>query len=230
MTTPMLATWRRCSLVLRIAVGVAVVAALAACGTTNPAADDAQVQRGLEAIEGIDQDGFTLGDPHAPWTLSVISSPTSFELDALITQLPALTQRFVRPGRLKIQMRTPTRGPYGANGEEREVAGALLAAGLQDRYWDALVRFVPRYRGGVQAADLASLLRLAAVSDVSLAMTERSSPRIRAALDRADEVAAAAEGGGRLVYVLARGDGEQQRLTFENQRRTLADEVGGSLR
>lgn len=226
----MLETRRRGSVVLRIAVGVAVVATTAACGTSNPAADGAQVQRGLEAIAGIDQHGFTLGDPDAPWTLSVISSPTSFELDALITQLPALTERFVRPGRLNVQMRTPTKGPYGADGEERAVAGALLAAGLQDRYWDALVRFVPPYRGGVGTADLASLLRRAAVPDVSLAMTERSTHRIRAALDQADEVAAAAEGDGRLVYVLAKDAGEAQRLTFEEQRRTLADEVGGSLR
>lgn len=207
-----------------------MVAGLAACGTADPATDGAQVQRGLAAIEGIDQDGFTLGDPQAPSTLSIISSPTSFELDALITQLPALTQRFVRPGLLKLQMRTPTKGQYGSNGEEREVAGALLAAGLQGRYWDALVRFVPRYRGRVRTGDLASLLRLAAVPDVGQAMIARSTPRVRAALDRADEVAAAAEGGGHLVYLLAKGAREPRRLKFESQLRTLADEVGGALR
>lgn len=226
----MLALRRRRPRVRRIVAGGALVALLGACGAANPAADDAQVQRGIDAIDGIEQDGFTLGDPQAPWTLSIISSPTSFELDALITELPELTRRFVRPGRLKLQMRTPTKGPYGVDGEERDVAGALLAAGLQDHYWDALVRFVPRYRAGVRPADLAALLRRSAVPDVALAMMQRSSPRIRTALDRADEVAAAAEGAGRLVYLLAHGADEPRRLSFENELRTLADEVGGSLR
>ena len=72
--------------------------------------------------------------------------PTSYELDQLITLLPSVTDGFVRNGRLKLQMRTPTRGPYGANGEERAASGALLAAGLQGRYWDALIRFVANYR------------------------------------------------------------------------------------
>lgn len=217
-------------MVLGAVIAAAGLAVLSACGDPNPAGDDEQVRHGLQAIKGITQDGFTLGDPDAPATLSIISAPTSFALDAVITQLPALTQRFVRPGRLKLQMRTPTRGPYGATGEERAVAGALLAAGLQDRYWDALVRFVARYGGDVKTADLVSLLRRSGVSDVDRAMTERSSPRIRAALDRADAAAADAGGRGELVYVLTRPDSDPLRLSFENDRRVLADEVANKLR
>jgi hypothetical protein len=211
---------------------VATVAmlALGACGTVNPASDDAQVQSGLKAIAGIAQDGFTLGDPRAPWTLSVISSPTNFELDALVTQLPELTRRFVRSGRLRLQMRTPTKGPYGLDGSEREVAGVLLAASLQGRFWDALVRFVPRYTGAVSTAALADLLRRSGVPDVDRAMADRTQARVRAALNRADEVAAAAKGGGRVLYLLGRSGGELHRLDNETALRNIADEVGQTLR
>ncbi len=184
----------------------AVVIASAGCGAGDPVSNERQVRRGLEAIQGIPQDGFTLGRGDAPWTLIIMSAPTSYELDNLITQLPAVVERFVRGGRLRLQMRTPTGGPYGGTGEERAVAGALLAAGLQGRYWDALVRFVPTYVGGVGTDDLADLLRQSGVADVDRAMTERSSTRVRAALDRADAAAAEANGMGHPVYVLvARG-------------------------
>lgn len=226
-------------LVLRGALAVVVLGLLAGCGAGNPATDVKQVGRGLQAIEGISQDGFTLGDPKAPWTLSVIASPISYELDGLITQLPKLVERFVRPGMLNIQMRTPTRGPYGAGGEERAVAGALLAAGLQDRYWDALVRFVPGYDGGVDDDDLADLLRRSGVPDVKRAMRERSSERIRSALDRADAAAAsaadvsdqseAAVAQGQAVYLLKSGSDDPQYLRFVQKRRSLTDEAARVL-
>ncbi|MEJ7797194.1 MAG: hypothetical protein WKF42_01750 [Solirubrobacteraceae bacterium] len=233
----MFAALGRRHVVLRTALAVAGVGVFAACGSGNPAADDAQVGRGLEAIKGIPQDGSTLGDPKAPWTLSVISTPTSFELDGLITQLPALTERFVRSGRLNIQMRTPTRGPYGGNGEERAVAAALLAAGLQDRYWDALVRFVPRYVGGVDGRDLALLLRRAGVPDVERALRDRSSTRIRSALDRADGAAAAADGDqakdaarqGLVFYMLTLGADEPRFVRFVQKGRSLTDAVALEL-
>ena len=211
------------------AVAVAAAAGLAGCRTVDSATDDAQVRAGVRAIDGIAQDGFTLGDPQAPWTLSVISSPTSFELDHLIGELPRLT-RFVREGRLNVQMRTPTKGPYGVDGEERVVAGVLLAAGLQDRYWDALVRFVPRYRGNVSVEGLAALLRRAGVPDVDLAMTKRSNAQVRGALNRADVVAAAAAGEGQVVYVLTSRAGAIRPLTVPDKERTLADAVTIELR
>lgn len=226
--------------VLRAALAAVSVAGLTGCGVGNPAADANRVSRGLDAIAGVPQDGFTLGDPKAPWTLSVIATPTSYELDGLITQLPALCERFVRPGRLNIQMRTPTRGPYGANGEARAVAGALLAAGLQERYWDALVRFVPTYVGGIDGGDLVRLLRRSDVPDVKRAMSARSSERIRSALDRADAAAAAAgdvsdQSGdavaqGQVVYLLESDEThEAQYLRFVQKRRSLTDEIARVL-
>jgi hypothetical protein len=188
-----------------------IAAVLAGCHHEDPASDGAQVRRGLAAIEGIPQDGFTLGRSDAPWTLTIISPATSYELDQMITQLPAVSEQFVRPGRLKLQLRTPAAGSSGGDGEQRAAASALLAAGLRGRYWDALVRLVPAYRGALSDAAVAALLRRSGVRDVASAMAQRSTYRIQHAVDRADAAADAAKlllgrgypaGPNRVVYLL----------------------------
>lgn len=183
----------------------------------------------LAAIEGIPQGGFTLGRSDAPWTLSIISAATGYELDPMISQLPALTERFVRPGRMNLQMRTPSSGSYSGDGEERAAAGALLAAGLQGRYWDALVRLVATYREGLQANDLATLLRRSGVNDVDRAMVQRLSPRVRAALVRADAAAAAVGGQGRVVYLLTPDDGATRDITSSVDMGRLAEAIAGEM-
>lgn len=223
----------RASRLIRIllfaALFVAVSALLAACDGDDPGADEAQIRRGLKAIEGIPQSGFTLGRPHAPWTLSVISAATSYELDQMITQLPAVTEEFVRPGRVKLQMRTPSADSYRGNGDARVAAAALFAAGLQGRYWDALVRFVPAYRSELETHDLALLLQRAGVADVGRAMAERSSHRVRAALARADVVAADADSPGRIVYLLTTTRGFIANVTDYANTGRLAAEIATVL-
>lgn len=214
-----------------VAAALAATLALASagCSAGDPASDAQQTRRGLDAIAGVPQDGFTLGRGDAKWTLSVISSPTSYELDQLITLLPALSDGYVRNGRLKLQMRTPTRGPYGANGEERAAAGALLAAGLQRHYWQALVRFVANYDGKVTPAGLTQLLRQSGVPDLARAMTDRSSGLIRGALDRADAAAAAADGKGHLVFVLRSDAGAEINMTRQADKGRLTEMIGREL-
>lgn len=206
-----------------------MAALLAGCHGKDPGGDSTQVRRGAAAIEGIPQDGFTLGRAEASWELSVISPATSLELDQLITQLPAVTEQFVRSGRINVQMRTPSTGAYGGNGEARVADGVLLAAGLQGRYWDALVRLVPVYRGGLEADDLAALLKRSGVDNVRLAMTERSGPRVGAELVRADAAAAAAGGNGRLLYILTPPDGAPRNLTPDVDQGRLAGAIAREL-
>jgi hypothetical protein len=203
--------------------------AVAGCTAVDPVSDAQQTRRGLAAIKGVPQDGFTLGRRDAPWTLNIISSPTSYELDDLITVMPMLTDQFVRGGRLKLEMRTPTKGPYGANGEERAVAGVLLAAGLQDRYWNALVRFVPSYTGGVTTSDLTALLRSAGVPDIARAMSDRATHRIRAALDRADLIGTSVRGDGHLVYILTDTKGNGVDLSRQAQKGRLPNTIAQEI-
>ena len=214
---------RRRALLVTLA---AAAVSLAGCSAGDPVSDARQTARGLDAIAGLPQDGFTLGASNAPWTLSVISTPTSYELDQLITLLPTVADRYVRDGRMKLQMRTPTRGPYGANGEERAAAGALLAAGLQGRYWDALIRFVANYAGGVTTTELANLMAQSGVPDVDRAMIDRASDRIRGALDRADTAAAEVDGKGQVKYVLTTPNGSAIDLTRQADKGRLAEYIG----
>ena len=139
---------------------------------------------------------------------------------------PELTDRFVRSGRLRLQMRTPTKGSYGANGQERVAAGALLAAGLQDRYWNVLVRFVANYPGSVKTSRLTALMRDAGVPDVDRAMRDRSNAQVRGALDRADVVGDEADGKGQLVYVLTSPSGTTVDLSRQADKGRLPDQIG----
>lgn len=215
-------------LLLRGALLVALATLLTACHDKNPMADT-KVSRALAAIEGIPQDGFTLGRSDAPWTLSIISAATGYELDPMISQLPALTERFVRSGRMKLQLRTPTSGSYSGDGEERAAAGALLAAGLQGRYWDCLVTFVASYGDGLELDDLETLLTRSGVADVDRAMVERLSPRVRRALVRADAAAAATDGQGRVVYLLRPTNGPPRIIALGADTGRLAEAVARVL-
>lgn len=201
-------------------------ALLGACDGEDPAADETQVQRGIAAIAGIPQDGFTLGRQDAPWTLSVVSSATSYELDQFITLLPAVTDQFVRPGRLNLQLRTPTSGRYQGDGDDSRIAaGALLAAGLQGHFWDALVRFVPTHRGQVTVNQLRALLERAGVRDVALAMRQRTSPRVHRALDVADAAGQTTNERRGVAYVLAPAGGPAVEITNDATKGNLAVEI-----
>jgi len=204
---------------------MAIATLITACHNENRAGDGTQVRRGMAAIEGIPQDGSTLGRGDAPWTLSVISAATSYELDQLITLLPAVTDQLVRPGRLKVQMYTPSTGRYQGNGDDRIAAGALLAAGLQGRYWDALVRFVPTHRGKLTVDELVAMLRRSGVGDVRRAMTERFGPRVRVALARAEAAAKATSERDGVAYLLTPAEGPTAEVTLPATYGKLVEEI-----
>jgi hypothetical protein len=214
---------------LVVGIAMALACAAAGCGPGDQVSDAQQTRRALAAIDGLHQDGFTLGRADAPWTLSVISSPTSYELDQLLTLLPGLSDRWLRTGRVRVQIRTPTKAPYAANGDERAVAGALLAAGLQGRYWNALVRFVANYSGTVTTPLLRDLLRQSGVPDIARAMRDRSDAQIRGALNRADVVARDAHGTGHVIYVLSSAGGAEVDLSRQADKGRLSEMIGREL-
>ena len=119
------------------AIGLALLA-LAGCGANGdePARTSEETLHGVESLEdrfdGISQDGAFLGSADAPFTLvefADLQCPFCARFDR--TVLRAVIDRFVRRGRLRIELRPvaflgPDSGP---------AAGATLAAGLQDRMW-----------------------------------------------------------------------------------------------
>ncbi len=212
-------------------IAVAVLAiVLTACEERRPGSDESQVSRGVRAIEGIPQDGAVLGRPEARWSLTVIAAATSFELDQLITLLPAVADDYVRPGRLKLRLVMPASGGYDVDGDERAAAGALLAAGSQDHLWDAVVRFVPTYHGSLQDAKLSGLLQRSGVRQVRRALQRRSGAGIERMIADADAEAVAAGGKGGVLYLLAHGEAKPKDVSVDvalgRLSEALATEIG----
>jgi protein-disulfide isomerase len=119
-------------------VAVVVLAlAIGGCGEGDdrPAEGERALRGEAELAErfgGIPQDGSILGRPDAPYTLvefADLQCPFCAQFDRDV--LPAVIERFVRPGKLRIELRPVAfLGPDSSTG-----AAATVAAGEQDRMW-----------------------------------------------------------------------------------------------
>jgi protein-disulfide isomerase len=147
----------------------ALVTALACCSTTGCGGDDAHspaprlagASTLSQRFRGIEQHGRVLGAPAAPYTLVMFADLqcpfcAAFDRDVL----PSVIEDYVRPGKLKIQLRLVAfLGP-----DSGTAAAAGAAAALQDRGWqfaDLVYRnqgrensgyFTPQYVGAIAKA------------------------------------------------------------------------------
>lgn len=92
----------------------------------------AQPQAVSERFAGIPQDGIRLGSPSAPVTLVEFADPQCPFCGAYARDvLPTIIERYVRPGKLKLELNLLT-----FVGEDSVKAGRLAAATTdQDRFW-----------------------------------------------------------------------------------------------
>ncbi len=133
--------------------------------------------------------GSILGDADAGVpTLTVfadIASPGYSRFDAEV--LPSLLSRYVRPGRIRIQLRTlPGDLPIGA-----EVARIAQAAGLQTQLW-AFVRALAAFNGATtDAGDVAAAESVLKGVDLERLVVDSRSSRVRRAISRASRMASA---------------------------------------
>jgi protein-disulfide isomerase len=95
-----------------------------------PPAQQAEEARGL--FEGIPQDGIALGEPDAPATLIEFADlQCPFCAEFAVQTAPEVIDRYVRDGRLRLELRLLTfLGPDSVRG-----AQVAHAAALQDRLW-----------------------------------------------------------------------------------------------
>jgi protein-disulfide isomerase len=102
--------------------------------TTNPASTPA-VKEVTALLNGVPQNGSTLGNPKAPVTMVYfgdLQCPVC--KDFTLGALPPLIEKYVRPGKLKIEYRnleTATREPETFKTQQT----AALAAGKQQKGW-----------------------------------------------------------------------------------------------
>jgi protein-disulfide isomerase len=90
-------------------------------------------------LAGIPQDGSSLGNPHAPVTLQFFGDlQCSESRQVMLSVLPQLIRRWVRPGKLRIVYRSTETDTHSAGGRPEFLAqqGAALAAGRQGRLWN----------------------------------------------------------------------------------------------
>jgi protein-disulfide isomerase len=105
------------------------------------AAHTEEVSAVTSLLNGIPQSGNVLGNPKAPVTMIYygdLECPICKEFT--LTTLPTLIQRFVKPGKMKIEYRaleTATREPETFRTQQV----AALAAGKQKRMWDYVELF-----------------------------------------------------------------------------------------
>jgi protein-disulfide isomerase len=136
-------------------------------------------------LRGIPQDGLTLGDPKAPVLLvefADLQCPYCREFAA--TSWPDIVKRYIRTGKVRMELRL-----VNILGEDSVKANkAVMAAGLQNRMWDASMRFydVQGQEGSGYVDDRFLMGVLGGVHglDAARAMRERGSAAVR------DELAA----------------------------------------
>ena len=87
-----------------------------------------------QLIGGIPQKGITLGNANAPVRIVEFADPQCpYCRDYSLNEMPALIEKYVRTGKAKMELRLLTFiGP-----DSLTAAGALTAAGLQNKLWNA---------------------------------------------------------------------------------------------
>jgi protein-disulfide isomerase len=127
------------SILVGAATAIVLVAVLVSSSAPDPKTPRAPSVRDVTAIlRGIPQDGLTLGDPNAPVLLvefADLQCPYCRQFAA--ESWPDIVRRYIRTGKVKMELRlTALLGEDSAKANK-----AVVAAGLQDRMWDASMRF-----------------------------------------------------------------------------------------
>ena len=175
-------------------------------GSPAPAAASA-------TFDGIPQDGISLGSPTAPAVLTEFADlQCPFCATYARDVLPAVIDRYVRSGRLRLELQVLT-----FLGEDSVRAGALAAAAArQDRLWpftDAFYRSQgPENSGYATDAFLRTTAEATRGLDVARAFGDRDRPRVLAALAEAERTAGALGVDHTPSFHLRRGDGPARPL------------------
>ena len=124
----------RRSIYVIVALTVAAAAILALGVTVFGPSNDPGFEPGVETIgAGLPQNGLVLGDPGAPVTLVEYADIQCPFCARLAAEMPEVVDRYVRDGRVKIELR----GLAFIGEDSEEGMRFVYAAGERDRGWDA---------------------------------------------------------------------------------------------
>ena len=156
-------------------------------GAGRPIEDAGTVRR---MFEDIPQSGVTLGKADAPVTMVEFADlQCPFCADYAITALPEIVQRYVRTGKVKLELRLiAIIGPD--SGKARKAAAAAAAQNLLWNYSELFYRNQGQENSGyVTDAFLRSLASAVPSLNVKRVMSERTSAAVRRQLSRTDALA-----------------------------------------
>src|SRR4051812_23338665 len=154
--------WRRRLPLAAVAIVAALfaVAVVAAGDRLRP--HSTNVGLTIAELDRLPHNAISLGSPSAPVRLVVYADITSFPYTRFHDKvLPVLVRRYVRHGRLLIQLRTISEqsGALPTHGDARVAARLAQAAGLQGRFWPFVSAFTARYVGALDKFSVRDILR-----------------------------------------------------------------------
>ena len=180
-----------------------------------PAAESARSSEVTARLAGIPQDGITLGAPTAKATLiewADLQCPFCAQYSRDV--LPTLIERYVRPGKLKLEF-----GVLTFVGADSVEAGQMAAAAAQqDKLWhfaDAFYLAQGHENTGYVTEDFLREVGTTAGLDVDAAMAARETPATQKLLDAAQAKADEHDVNSTPSFVL-QIDGEHRRITPED--------------
>ncbi|HEV7492741.1 DsbA family protein [Baekduia sp.] len=169
------------SVLVGAAAAIVLAAVLVSSNGSNPTAPRAPSVRDVTSIlRGIPQNRLTLGNPKAPVLLvefADLQCPYCRQFAA--ESWPDIVARYIRTGKVKMELRlTAILGEDSAKANK-----AVMAAGLQNRMWDASMRFYDvqgqENSGYVTDRFLRGVLGGVHGLDLSRAMKARTSAAVR---------------------------------------------------
>jgi protein-disulfide isomerase len=199
----------RLGAVVGIALVVVAAAVLLSSRADTPAA--AQPAEATTLFDGLPQDGIALGSPDAPVTL-VEFADLRCPYCAVYARdvLPTVVDRYVRPGRVRLELHLRT-----FLGEDSH-RGAVLAAAAarQARMWpfvDAFYRNQGTENSGYATDDfLRGIAEATDGLDVQRALADRDHPSTEQALARGEQLASKLGSDSTPAFYMRRGDGPLQ--------------------
>jgi protein-disulfide isomerase len=188
------------------ALAVVVVAVVVMASRPEGTGGTSDTSTVAQLFAGIDQDGLTLGDPQAPWTMTeYVDLQCPFCRNYTLKTLPSVIREFVRTGQLKLELRPiDILGPDSERGSR-----ATIAAAQQNRAWEFADTFYrnqqPENSGYVTDAFIAEMAHLTPGLDA--AALDTGSAAVRKGLDEARKEARAAGIKSTPSFVLSEGHG-----------------------
>jgi protein-disulfide isomerase len=200
---------RRLALLLGAVAVAAVVVVAAIVISQGGAADDEPASQ--PRVERLQQDGVFLGDPNAPATLIEFADlQCPFCADYATDTLPQVIDDYVRPGRLRLELRLLAfLGPDSVSG--RQWANA---AALQDKLWPYTERFFrdqgPENSGYATDAFLERLARQTPGLDLGQLEEDLGTPPANALNREAERLATRLRVQGTPSFYLVRDGGSPE--------------------